>query len=77
MRHRFLPTPGYRYQPQTRILPRPDYKPPSMHTRALPEGSMAKAVDAEWCPICLGRRLSEKVVAGRPMWLCEDCGHTW
>ena len=75
---RIRPNPGYRRrQEQERIRPRADYKPPTLHTRLLPAGSMVQSVDVEWCPVCLGRRISEKRVGGRPVWHCDDCENEW
>lgn len=75
---RISPTPGFRPSTTTiRILPRADFKPSTLHTRALPPGSSVQAVDAEWCPICFGRKISERLVSGQPVWHCDACSHEW
>jgi hypothetical protein len=75
---RILPRPGYRYDPnRIRILPRPDYKPPTLHTRALPPDSAVKSVEVEWCPVCLGRKISERLVSGKLVWHCDTCRNEW
>jgi hypothetical protein len=75
---RITPTPGYRPREIfQRIRPRSDFKPSSLHTRALPAGSVIRSVEAEWCPVCLGRKISERMVSGRPMWHCDECRHEW
>ena len=71
------PTPGYQYHERMVILPRENYKAPTLHTRALPSGSSIKSVEAEWCPVCLGREISERLVGGRPFWHCDTCGNEW
>ena len=71
---RIRPTPGFRPRAsEGSIRPRAGFKPTTLHTRALPSGS----VEVEWCPICLGRKISEKMVSGKPMWHCDDCKHLW
>ena len=75
--NRFIPTPGYCYQSRIRILPREDYKPQSLHTTAIPSGSTVRSIRIEWCPICLGRSISEKTVSGKPVWHCDECEHEW
>lgn len=74
---RLLPTPDYQYHGLAVIRPRGDYKAPSLHTRALSPGSAVKSVDAEWCPVCLGREISERLVDGSPFWHCNVCGNEW
>lgn len=74
---KITPRLGYRYSPSQRILPRQDYKPPSLHTRKLPQGSKIKSIDAEWCPVCLGRKISEREIEGKPIWHCEECNNEW
>ena len=75
--NRFTPTPGYEYQSRVRILPRADYQPRSLHTMVLPTGSMIRSITVEWCPICLGRSISEKMLSNGPVWHCDECGHEW
>lgn len=68
------------YQPtntQERIVPRPGYKAPTLHSRMLPTGSMVKTIEAEWCPVCLGREISERMKSGRPVWHCNTCENEW
>ena len=80
MRHRrrIIPTPGYRCRSATtRIFPRPGFSLPTLHTRALPQGSPTRSIEAEWCPVCLGKRISERVIDGKPIWHCEECGNEW
>ncbi len=60
-----------------RIVPREDYIPTSLHTRTLPPGSAVSSVDAEWCPVCLGRQISERVADGKVVWHCSSCGNEW
>ena len=72
-----LPRADYHYRPQERIQPRDGYKAPSLHTRALSPGGPVKSVEAEWCPVCLGREVSERLVGGRPFWHCDTCGNEW
>ena len=75
---RISPRPGYKYKaPRQRILPREDYKAQTLHTRALPTGSVVKAVEAEWCPVCLGRSISERLISGKAVWHCDTCGNEW
>lgn len=75
---RISPRPGYRYKASLeRILPRADYKVPTLHTRALPSGGAVKALEAEWCPVCLGRSISEHMASGRAVWHCDTCGNEW
>ena len=75
---RISPRPGYRYKTsRDRILPREDYKAPTLHTRALPSGSVVKSVEAEWCPVCLGRSISERLVSGKAVWHCNTCENEW
>lgn len=75
---KIFPTPGYQYQPsRERILPRIDFKSPSLHTRTLPAGSAVQSIDAEWCPVCLGRKISERMVSGKPVWHCNECENEW
>lgn len=75
---RIKPTPGYRRKAMPeRIRPRADFKPSSLHTRALPTESVVRSIEAEWCPICLGRKISEKLVAGKPVWHCDECKNEW
>lgn len=75
---RIKPTPGYRSKAAPEpIRPRVDFRHSSLHTRALPSESMVRSIEAEWCPICLGRSISERLVAGRPVWHCDTCGHEW
>ena len=75
---RISPRPGFKYKaPCQRILPREDYKAPTLHTRALPSSSVVKAVEAEWCPVCLGRSISERMVSGKVVWHCEICDNEW
>ena len=80
----FLPSvvrivPREDYRPSVvRILPRPDYAPPTLPTRALPPGSAVRSVEAEWCPVCLGRQISERVDEdGTALWHCDSCGNEW
>lgn len=73
---RIRPTPGYRPR-STRILPRPDFRPSNLHTRALSNGDLFTSVEAEWCPVCLGRQISERMSDGRPVWHCDTCGNEW
>ncbi len=77
--NRILPRPGYQYRPSPpeRILPRTDFKPPTLHTRTLPAGSMISSIEAEWCPVCLGREIGEKMTSGKAVWLCKICGNEW
>lgn len=75
--HRYTPTPGYRYRPPQRILPRGDFRPTSLHNRMLPQGGAVKSREAEYCPVCLGRRISERMAGGRPVWHCDCCGNEW
>ena len=75
---RITPTPGYRYKPiVARIYPRSDYRSPTLHTKALLPTNPATSIEAEWCPVCLGRKISERMVAGRPKWHCDDCENEW
>lgn len=75
---RIKPTPGYRPKvAPERIRPRPDFRPPSLHTRALSPESMVRSIDVEWCPICLGRSISERLVDGKPVWHCDACENEW
>lgn len=82
---RILPPPGYVYTapieriiPQLeRIIPSSDYKPMTLHARALQASGAVKNVEAEWCPVCLGRHISERLSSGRPVWHCDDCGNEW
>lgn len=75
---RISPRPGYQYKPpRQRILSRDDYKAPTLHTRTLPTGSAVKAVEAEWCPVCLGRSIGERMMAGKAVWHCNNCGNEW
>lgn len=75
---RISPRPGFKYKaPRQRILPREDYKAPTLHTRALPSSSVVKAVEAEWCPVCLGRSISERMVSGKVVWHCDICDNEW
>ena len=74
---RIVPTPGYRVPAErARILPRQGYNAPTLHTRAL-SGTIVNKVEAEWCPVCLGRKISENMVSGRPVWHCDECGNEW
>ena len=75
---RISPRRGYKYkEPRQRILPREEYKVPTLHTRALPTGSVVKAVEAEWCPVCLGSSISERMILGKAVWHCDTCGNEW
>lgn len=75
---RISPRPGFKYKaPRQRILPREDYKAPTLHTRALPSSSVVKAVEAEWCPVCLGRSISERMISGKVVWHCNICDNEW
>ena len=75
---RISPRPGFKYKaPRQKILPREDYKAPTLHTRALPSSSVVKAVEAEWCPVCLGRSISEHMVSGKVVWHCDICDNEW
>lgn len=75
---RITPTPGYQFQPRMeRILPRPDFQARSLHDRNLPRGGMVEKVEVEFCPVCLGRNISERMIAGKPMWHCDDCENEW
>lgn len=76
---KILPSPDYKPRSQTpRIMPRSAYKPTvTYHSRALPFGSKVSSVEAEWCPVCLGRRISERIEDGKPIWHCEECENEW
>ena len=75
---RISPRPGFKYKaPRQRILPREDYKAPTLHTRALPSSSVVKSVEADWCPVCLGRSISERMVSGKVVWHCDICDNEW
>lgn len=75
---RIKPTPGYRCKAALeRVRPRVGFKPSSLHTRALPSEGIVRSIDAEWCPICLGRKISEKLVSGKPIWHCDECENEW
>lgn len=76
---RILPSPDYKPRATTaRIMPRSDYRPSvTFHSRALPLGSKVSSVEAEWCPVCLGHRISERIEGGKPLWHCEDCNNEW
>ena len=75
---RILPRPDYEYRSSMmRILPRPDYKVRTLHTRNLPAGSMVESIEAEWCPVCLGQSISERMMSGKPVWHCNTCKYEW
>ena len=75
---RILPRPGYKYKTsRDRIFPREDYKVPTLHTQALPSGSVVKEIEAEWCPVCLGCNISERMVFGKVVWHCNTCENEW
>ena len=74
---RVTPTPGDVCAQQERIAPRPGFKPTLLHTRMLPEGSIVKSTEAEYCPVCFGKKLRERMVDGRPVWHCDECGNEW
>lgn len=74
---RIVPTPGYEYHRPVRILPSPDYRPSAMHNRALPPNSPVRRVEVEWCPVCLGRQISERMAESGPVWHCDTCGNEW
>ena len=72
-----VPRPGYRVPAaRMRILPRADYNAPSLHTREL-YGTIVNKVEAEWCPVCLGRKISERLASRGPVWHCDECGNEW
>lgn len=78
LQERISPRPEYKYKTSCeRILPREGYKAPTLHTRLLPYGGTVKAVEAEWCPVCLGRNISERMTSGKAVWHCNTCENEW
>ena len=75
---RISPRPGFKYKaPRQRILPSEDYKAPTHHKRALPSSSVVKAVEAEWCPVCIRLCKSERMVSGKVVWDWDICENEW
>ena len=75
---KIVPTPGYHYTRENfKVIPRADYKYKSLHTRHIAKGDFMANIDVEWCPVCLGRCIGEKLVNGVPKWYCKECGNEW
>lgn len=70
------PTPGYKPRRPVRIMPDPNYKVPNLHSRLL-SGGPIRNIEAEWCPVCHGDAVSERIADGRPVWHCDTCRHEW
>ena len=60
-----------------RIIPRTNYRPPTLHTQKLCSGSRIKSVEVDWCPICHHRDIGEREKDEHVLWHCNECGHEW
>lgn len=70
---------------QGRITPTPDYR---MHSHNLIIVSLQafepmsiprvdRRLAVEWCPVCLGRNISNKMATGKTVWHCRECENEW
>lgn len=59
-----------------RIRPTPGYEIPASRRRILPR-RLHRDVIAEYCPVCLGRQIGERLASGQPVWYCRECGNEW
>lgn len=60
------------------FYPNPNYVYRNLHSRNLPKDSIVASVEAEWCPVCHSRSISEKLNRqGKPLWVCKVCEYEW
>lgn len=59
-----------------RITPTPGYEVPIVRQRIKPRRLHGEVV-AEYCPVCLGWQIGERMAADRPVWHCRECGNEW